>query len=49
MPIPPEPVMPDDAVVEAAEHVLAWLAARFRREALLEERLADARTACPND
>ncbi|PAL25495.1 hypothetical protein [Sphingopyxis sp. GW247-27LB] len=47
-PIPAEPVMPADAAIEAADNVLQWLAARFRREALLEERLRDARTLCPD-
>lgn len=39
--------MPADAVIEAADDVLQWLAARFRREALLEERLRDAKADCP--
>jgi len=46
--IPAEPVMPADAVIEASEETLRWLGAIFSRTALLEERLRDARTACPN-
>lgn len=46
--IPAEPVMPADALVEASEETLRWLGAIFSRTALLEERLRDARTACPN-
>lgn len=48
-PIPPEPPMPADAVIDAADNVLGWLAARFSREALLEERIRDARTSCPDE
>ncbi len=48
MPLPPEPAMPDDAAVDADAPTLAWIAARFARELLLESRLIDARTACPN-
>jgi len=47
--LPAEPVMPANAAIEASEAVLAWIGARFRREELLDQRLADARKACPND
>lgn len=47
-PIPEGPTMPADAVIEAAEDVLQWLAAKFGREVLLEERLRDARSECPD-
>ena len=33
---------------KAADDVLQWLAAKFGREALLEERLRDARSECPD-
>lgn len=46
--VPAEPAMPADALVEASEETLRWLGAIFSRTALLEERLRDARTACPN-
>lgn len=45
--IPADPAMPDDAAIEASEATLHWLAAIFSRSALLEQRLRDARTACP--
>lgn len=47
-PLPPSPAMPADAVIEADPPTLAWIADRFARELLLEARLIDARTACPN-
>lgn len=46
--IPVELAMPADAVIEASEETLRWLGAMFSRTALLEERLRDARTACPD-
>lgn len=46
--IPTEQAMPADAVIEANEETLRWLGSIFSRAALLEERLRDARTACPN-
>ena len=46
--IPAEPLMPADAVIEASEETLRWLGTIFSRATLLEERLRDARTACPN-
>ncbi len=46
--IPVEPAMPADALVEASEETLRWLGAVFSRVQLLEDRLRDARTACPN-
>lgn len=46
--IPAAPAMPADALVEAPAETLDWLATVFSRAALLEERLRDARTACPN-
>lgn len=47
--IPAEPEIPADAVIEASEETLRWLGAIFSRVALLEERLRDARIACPNE
>lgn len=47
-PLPAEPVMPADAVIEASEDTLRWIGAVFSRAVLLEERLRDARTACPD-
>jgi hypothetical protein len=46
--VPPAPTMPADAVIEASEETLRWLGAIFSRTALLEDRLRDARTACPD-
>ncbi|QUM72200.1 hypothetical protein [Sphingopyxis granuli] len=46
--VPPAPVMPADAVIEASEETLRWLGDAFSRTLLLEGRLRDARTACPN-
>lgn len=46
--IPAEPAMPADALIEAADETLRWLADSFSRTALLEQRLRDARTACPD-
>lgn len=46
--VPAAPTMPADAVIEASEETLRWLGAVFSRTVLLEERLRDARTACPD-
>lgn len=46
--VPVAPAMPADALVEASDETLRWLGAIFSHAALLEERLRDARTACPN-
>lgn len=48
-PLPAEPAMPADAVIEASEETLRWLGAIFSRAALLEERLRDAKAECPDE
>lgn len=47
-PLPPQAAMPEGASIDADPPTLAWLAAAFARAALIETRLIDARTACPN-
>ncbi|WP_066667378.1 MULTISPECIES: hypothetical protein [unclassified Sphingomonas] len=37
---------PAGATIEAAKAVLDWIAARFAREDLLEQRIRDGRAAC---
>ncbi|RHW17183.1 hypothetical protein D1610_11580 [Sphingomonas gilva] len=45
--IPAQVAMPAGAAIVASDETLAWLSARWDREALLEQRLADARAECP--
>lgn len=47
-PLPAEPAMPADAVIEASESTLRWIGDVFSRVVLLEERLRDAKAECPN-
>lgn len=44
--VPAPPSLPVGASISASAAVMDWLAARFRREALLAERLADASADC---